>query len=427
MTFDSFNLLLQTPGGEYFKGSVVDHLKSGNNVVVYLPDSLKAEVFLNSINETLLNSGISKMYIANAASYNGLPCLAALMAAQPEITRALCKRRFADYFKSGLDETLQVRAIANLDRFPAESLVDIYAELLEANSVLRAHSSPNDPKGLRFLVILSPRFPPFPKMEGVVTLNWWAVITTVDHMTLFAKAINSLKSKPTETMYLWLKSICRGVGDNDPWLINELVNRMPLELSTIADIIKNHPLYQLHFRTSKPQLFYHHEFLYSGISHEFPPPPQDDYHRNLWAQGLLNPGGLCSYHPVILVQSESILKKLVISGQIHVYFPLVEKAKNTIFQIIESRLGEDVWKDYIFNERVREEVLCEIGPLAYHLEHSIKPDDTHLSSLVKQMAHLARAFSQLSHLSAHHMICQYSTLERALKLYHDAEKYLDMS
>ncbi|MDR2459297.1 MAG: hypothetical protein LBE38_00735 [Deltaproteobacteria bacterium] len=426
MNFDNMASLLQTSGAQAFKDNIVDQLIQGNNVIVYLPDYLIVDNLMKSINDGLRKNGIPKINIANAANYDGPPTLTALMSAQPEMTKALRKKHFADYFKSSSKDMLLIRGIVNLDKFPSESYGGIYKELTEACQATRSDIfSGKKPAGLRYLVVLSPRFPAFPNMEGTVSINWWGVTSNIDHMVLFKKAINSLETKPTESMYWWLKAVCMGVGDDDPWLISELVNKMPMELSEISDIIKSHPLNYSHSKTLTPQFEPEAQFLLTGVSHEYPPPPENNGHRVLWAKGLLNPGGLCAYHPVVLAQNDTLLMKFVISGQVHVFFPLVEQVKDAIIQIVESRLGEGVWEHYIPLAKAREDMMFEIGPLSYHLKKNINPTDSRLSFLVNEMANLAYHWSKVRHLSAHHRICPYSTLENAIKLYHEAEKYLD--
>jgi hypothetical protein len=426
MTIDNVSWLLQTPSGTKFLDRIATELKSGNNVIVYAPDPIRNDTFLSMINTTLKKKGIYQMSIASGADYKGPPNLASLMAAQPDITKTMRKKTFADYFKSNSKDMLFIRCISNLENFPSESHQEVFKELTEACQASRVNSSTGQkPTGLRFLAVLSPRFASFPNMEGVVTINWWGVTSSIDHNVIFEDCIDRLPTKPSETMYWWLKAVCLGVGDDDPWLINELVNHFPMDLTMVANVIKTHPLYKKHSKTLTANFDYDPQLLYTGVSREVPPPPEDAARRLLWAQGLLNPGRLCSYHPVVLVLKDSILKKFVITGQVHVFFPLVEQVMGTIIQIIESRLGEGVWDHYIQSEKHREDALCEIGPLSYHLKHTIKPTDNLSSYLVYEVANLSYQWRQVRHLSAHLRICEFTTLENAINLYHEAEKYLN--
>ncbi|MDR3155051.1 MAG: hypothetical protein LBW85_12490 [Deltaproteobacteria bacterium] len=412
--------VLETPGGVAFLNKVARSLADGWNVAVVLPDPLRTAGFLEAVRKALRAAGGPRLDVADCAGLSGCPAsLEALLGTLPQADRRRRRRQPADYFRPSESDYLKLIALYGLELLsPEQALADAKELAAASEASWEGPGGGAGKEGMRFLAVLRPDFPQIPEAKGLVTFNWWGVLSQADCDQLFEEAASDSASPLSETDYWWLKAIAAGVGGDDPWIIGEVVSRRPTGIGTVRDILEAHPL-----AGSIPQDFeFEGRLLYPGISPAGTAPPSQARDRDLWALGLLSPNRFNLYHPALLVAGGQLLDMFVSRGQRDILFPLVDQVHGALIHILESELGAGCWEHYITDDYLRYRALREMGPLAKALKDCVKPASFPLRYVVKELAEHAERWKIIRHMAAHSQMLDYKNWTEAAELYRKASE-----
>jgi hypothetical protein len=449
----------RTRGGEHFFDEIARAILAGDNVIVVLPERERVPEIAEAIKRRVRKKSGPPVDILDSSKKASN--LLSFMNSQKIFQRQREKKlAFSEFFGSSEIDSHKVlcifdpeAAIAAATAAPDGSkesplFADMARDLTEAATASRVKNKLHqNPRGYRFLAIVSPHFPTCPNVEGLTTVNWWGRTTSIDQEIMFEEAVADLEPME-DVLYWWLKAVCLAVGGDDPFLIDRIVKESPKRLEQIKDILTSHPIHPYFSRNcpvgpgeerrQEGQDFeYEGRLLYRGVTHIPGDPPMTHYHRNLWEKGLLSPNRLCMYHPVVLTGDLDLLEKFIVSGQLTIFFSLIDQVLGTIIHIVEEMLGKGAFEHYIREEimnsrdkahlgkeerekevlKLLQKTLTEIGPMAYSLKFLINPADSHKSFIVKELTTLAYAWVNLRNIAAHNEMCSYENLEKAMSLY----------
>ncbi len=144
-----------------------------------------------------------------------------------------------------------------------------------------------------------------------------------------------------EWEYLWIYSLCQGLAVTDPLMALRIFQNLPLDLQEIQALLADHPL--MHVENSVRQAIVRAD-TEAGTRYSPVSPPEGDI-RTLWSIGALDirENGISVLHPaaVCVANRVSSLERLVVQGQIKVYFPIVQEVHTFLCAQLRKACGDD--------------------------------------------------------------------------------------
>jgi hypothetical protein len=400
---------------ERFIITISSELKNGNNVILRVPFPNLNREFISMIQKVVRDNAGPELDFLDASLKTDYKSLLSFLNDNDSLNRHSQRRKNIQSFFSPENGHYSVICVTGLDSWSEAAQKNAARELSELVNYTREQNRKNRrAEGRRFLVMVSPLFPLPPEGDGLSVMNWWGVTSPADHEYFFEECVNESKREHTQDVYWWLKSICFAVGGDDPDLIRNIVETVPLTLNDIEKILLNHPL----AKNKKLQDSYFRHLLFRTLSPDPGKPPSALRERQLWSQGLLAPNRYGLYHPVMLTCDVVALEKTLAMGQREVFFPLVDQVHAFISFIVEEKIGT---LDYLLRndpnqESNREKMQMEISVLNYILIHQLRYTPQDFPEL-QNLINLGTLWTRIRHINAHVRMLPYEELKNAISSY----------
>ncbi|MBQ7607090.1 MAG: hypothetical protein IJU76_03880 [Desulfovibrionaceae bacterium] len=242
------------------------------------------------------------------------------------------------------------------------------------------------------LIVVWPAHLPWPHGgEGLVVRFWWGQLHPSDTEYAIEHCCREVyRDELKEWEYLWLYSLCQGLAVMDPLLSLRIFQELPLDLEEIQSLLADHPLMRV--APSIRQAIVRVDTQGASRLSRTEPPEGDI--RTLWSIGALDirENGLTALHPaaVCVANRISSLEKLVVAGQIKVFFPIVQEVHSFLCSQLRKVCG-DCWhkKDKTFQN-----LNDEIGGLPRYMSEYLKGQhDPDLYSLAVQWRNIRNSLA----------------------------------
>ncbi|MBQ7457426.1 MAG: hypothetical protein IJS54_07465 [Desulfovibrio sp.] len=195
------------------------------------------------------------------------------------------------------------------------------------------------------LIVVLPAHIPWPDETPSLKVNlWWGQIHPSDTEYAIEHCLReSIPSALHEWEYLWLYSLCQGLAVIDPMIADTIFHQLPTCLEEIETLFDNHPVRKLSPEAQKAII------RLDTLGNIPQDQPKDGDVRLLWSLGALDMRENVSamLHPAAYVAANRIssLERLVVQGQIKVYFPIVQEVHGFLCSQLQKSCG-DHWNKY---------------------------------------------------------------------------------
>lgn len=191
--------------------------------------------------------------------------------------------------------------------------------------------------------------------SGMQILNWWGRYYPSDLEFAIERALRP--QRLNHPAYVWLYSICRGLGNAAPDLVGVLAHRRLVDMETITAVLAEHELCNSDIASLARK--------YGGARYFRERPPTGGAQR-LWKAGAIEIGcwGEPLLHPAAMVACgfRNRLANLVVAGQMQVYLPMAQQ----VFHWLMNRMREKIGPDWLKFSPEKPE---GIGKLAWILKN----------------------------------------------------------
>ncbi|MDR1040755.1 MAG: hypothetical protein LBR80_11460 [Deltaproteobacteria bacterium] len=428
-------MIWKTPSGLAYAASVSSSLSRGKNAVLLIPRPLPREPLLRRLAKDLKNAGKREPKVfdlSQAESHDSRDLASVLRTAwnwddEPRRPDFGARPTLPDLFEilEG-DGSLKFLALTGLESLSPEAQTAMAADVSRWAGLSQDAATPV-PRGLRLALVAPPSFKEIRTDLFLTRHVFWGLIRQSDLEWAFRRLMASSRAADSvsQAEYLYLKPLCLALCSEDFELMTGIVSARPRSVRDVADVLKDHPLRRKagsrRMDDSEPAAKAgRHPSLSGGLP---PPRPSGLREIEMWSEGVLSAGGFTRVHPALL--DEDAIGKAVAAAQREVFLPTVDHVHSILVDAVEMAHGKGIW-DFLSRDRTeRDNVLTEIGPLAYFITNRIGPMGCLHPHAKKSAQDCAFAWRQLRHAGAHNKIATFENVLAAVERYNEFREHYE--
>jgi hypothetical protein len=412
-------VIWESPGGQGYLGRAVRSLAEGKNAFLAIPRPHVTDSLARAVKELARREGLAapeafRVTAEDAGRFKDLAGVirAALRLDPGDDGSPLMNDLFLSLAGDG---KLSILYLTGLENLPPEAQKTVAAGLARwAEITQNTRPAFELPAGLRVIAAAPPSFP-WPASDLFLTSHpFWAALSAWDVEWAFNRLYDENPAERTE-QYLFLKALCRALCAEDFALMGAILDRRPMGLEGVLEILRDHPLLDaagaVGWSGAAPAE--DHPDFNHGRAPSMPRAGTEEH--LLWSEGLLTARGFSRLHPVLLLGNG--LEKTITSAQRELFLPLADRVHSLIRATVESVYGEDAWLKLAPNEEDWRSALSEISPLSFFIQKWVMPKGAFTLACKAVTLNCGFAWRAIRHSTAHNHMASFATLKEAFRCY----------